>query len=443
MTAKFSIGVLQSFTDLYWYEDSYPVDAPDWRKGHPHVELARQFEAANFDYIFYLDSQGVMRGADGSMEAALKSMPPSHDPMLLLPILAQATSKIGLVATASTTYYPPFLLARAFNTIDNLSGGRAGWNIVTSIATSEAQNFGLDDVMDHDERYARADEFVDLTCRLWEAWEAGAEIRDERTLTYTDAAMVHSIDHAGRYFKSRGPLPASRSPQVIPYLAQAGASPAGREFAAKHAELTFVSSSGLSYEEMRLVRDDLRERTRRHGRNPDDLNVTFGITQRFLPDDFDQNLPVPVSDREYENAEAIMSISLNTDLSKFDRDKPFPADTPPAGIVSFFAAFVKASERGLTMREAVLEQYLGVDPHTPAAQAPGYHGTPEQIAAKVIETMEQVGGDGVMLVGPVGRGPVVEERLGRFAAVLRHAGVVRSNYSDGDTFRDRMRALRR
>ncbi|HWI22943.1 MAG TPA: NtaA/DmoA family FMN-dependent monooxygenase [Baekduia sp.] len=443
MANKFSLGILDAFTDPYWVEDTYPDGVGDWRTGQYYVDFVRQLEEAKVDFLFFLDIQAVVRGADGSMDAALKVGSPMLDPMYLMPLLARATKHIGLISTASTTFYPPFMLARAFSTLDSISGGRIGWNIVTSYEEGEALNYGLTEVPEHDERYERADEFVELTRKLWESWEPEAVIRDVETHTYTDGSKVHSVDHVGRYFRSRGPLPTGRSPQGVPFLAQAGASPRGRDFASKHGELTFVNSAGVPIDDLRAIREDLRARARKQGRNPDELNVTYSVLQRFLPDDFDQNEPLAVSEREYEGALHMMSQSLNTDLSQFAADKPFPVDTPPTGLLSMFEDFVAASKRGLTLREAVIETFVGVDPNQPAKDAPGFHGTPEQVADKIIEFMDQVGGDGVMLTGRTGSGPEFQEQfVERFMPRLREAGVVRSDYVEGATLRESMRALR-
>ncbi|HWI21627.1 MAG TPA: NtaA/DmoA family FMN-dependent monooxygenase [Baekduia sp.] len=443
MPNKFSLGVLQTFGDPYWFEDTYPENVGDWRTGQHFVDLARQLEQAKLDFSFFLDIQSVVRSADGSMDAALKVASPLSDPMYLMPLLAQATEHIGLISTASTTFYPPFMLARAFSTLDSVSGGRIGWNIVTSYEEGEALNYGLTEVPEHDERYDRADEFVELTRKLWESWEPEAVVRDLETRTYTDGSKVHSVDHVGKYFRSRGPLPTGRSPQGVPFLAQAGASPRGRDFAAKHAELTFVNSAGISIDDLRATREDLRERASKHGRNPDDLNVTYSVLLKFLPDDFDQSKPLPVPEQEFDFAMLAMSQTLNTDLSQFPLDEPFPVDTPPTGLLSMFEDFVAASRRGLTLRDAVIQTFVGADPQQPAKDAPGFHGTPEQVADKIIEFMDQIGGDGVMLTGDIGYGAEFQERFAeRFMPRLREAGVVRSHYLEGATLRESMRALR-
>ncbi|HWH25131.1 MAG TPA: NtaA/DmoA family FMN-dependent monooxygenase [Pseudolysinimonas sp.] len=443
MTKKFSIGTLQQFSDPYWGRADYPADAPDWTTGQSFIDQARQLEEAKFDYVFFLDVQAVVRDTQGSMEAALKVASTAPDPMYLLPLLAQATRHIGLIATASTTFYSPFMLARAFSTLDSIARGRVGWNIVTSYEEHEAKNYGLTETLPHAERYERADEFVEVARKLWESWEPDAVIRDLETMTYTDASRVHSVDHVGKYFRSQGPLVTSPSPQRVPFLAQAGASPRGRDFAAKHAELTFVNSAGVSTDDLKAARDDIRARAVSAGRNPDDINVTFSFLQQFLPDDFDQSLPVPISQQAYEFALLAMCQTLNLDLTAFPADEPFPVDTPPSGVTSMFENMIGASKRGLTLREAVTEQFVGVDPKMPARDAPGFHGTPEQVADKALEFMDAVGGDGIMLTGDIGSGDAFTERVTeRFMPRLRAGGAIREDYVDGMTLRESMKSLR-
>ena len=178
------------------------------------------------------------------------------------------TSHIGLIATASTTYNDPFNLARRFASLDHISGGRAGWNIVTTATQAAAQNFGLDEVPGHGERYQRAAEFVDVSVALWDSWEDGAEIGDKAAGRYADPARIHPVDFAGEYFRVRGPLNVPRSPQGRPLLVQAGSSDDGREFAARYAEAVFTAQQTLA--DAQEFYADLKRRARRRGRDPAD-----------------------------------------------------------------------------------------------------------------------------------------------------------------------------
>jgi len=220
----------------------------------------------------------VSEAYGGTSEVYLKyaTMAPKHDPAPLAAIMAAATSKMGIVATMSTTFYPPFLLARLCSTLDSIAEGRFGWNIVTSGEDGSAQNFGMDKLTEHDLRYDIADEYLDLVCQLWESWEPDAVIRDRETNTYADFKKVHAIHFAGKYFKSRGPLNTVRAPQGRPSFVQAGGSPKGRQFASKYADSIIAVANGV--EGMKAYRDDVRARAAAQGRNPDDIKVLFVVS---------------------------------------------------------------------------------------------------------------------------------------------------------------------
>src|SRR5450432_2489658 len=188
-----------------------------------YKRLARTAERGKLDSLFLADGP-VLWGNIGQRPAG------TLEPTVLLTVLAAVTEHIGLIATASTTYNEPYNLARRFASLDHLSGGRAGWNIVTTAEASSAQNFGLDDRPSHRERYQRAAEFVDVSARLWDSWEDDAELGDKEAGVYADVSRIHPVEYAGEYFRVRGPLNLPRSPQGRPLLVQAGSSPDGREF---------------------------------------------------------------------------------------------------------------------------------------------------------------------------------------------------------------------
>lgn len=226
---KFHLGYFTKFGATSWPGDGKEFGS-NWIDGSYHKELAKILEAAKFDFILFEDTVMVGDRYGGSMELDLKNatLAPKLDPLPLLPVMAQETSHIGLIATASTTFYPPYLLARLLSTIDSLTRGRAGWNMVTSSEKNSAQNFGLDKLLPPTVRYDVADEFVELTRKLWDSWEEGALVADPDTGVYVDHRKVHKIDFEGEHFRSRGPLNTVRSPQGYPVLCQAGASERGR-----------------------------------------------------------------------------------------------------------------------------------------------------------------------------------------------------------------------
>src|SRR5882762_2931491 len=273
---RLHFGWLMNFTANEW-NTPFGNDGNPWN-GKFYIEMAQAMEKACFDYIMIEDTLMVSEAYGGNSEVYLKyaTMAPKHDPAPLAAIMAAATSKMGVVATMSTTFYPPFLLARLCSTLDSIAEGRFGWNIVTSGEDRAAQNFGMEKLTEHDLRYDIADEYVDLVCQLWDSWEPDAVVLDRDTGVYADGAKVHTIDFQGRYYKSRGPLNTVRAPQGRPVFVQAGGSPRGREFAAKYADSIIATATGI--EGMKAYRDDVRARMAVHGRKPDDCKVLFLVS---------------------------------------------------------------------------------------------------------------------------------------------------------------------
>ena len=244
---------------------------------------------------------------------------PKHDPIPLATLIANDTEHLGVVATMSTTFWPPWMLARMSSTIDHIAGGRFGWNIVSSAEDRSAQNFGMDKMPEHDQRYEVADEYLDLVTQLWDSWEPDAVVLDHESGTYADGTKVHTIDFEGKYFKSRGPLNTARSPQGQPVFVQAGASPKGREFASKWADSIIATATGV--EAMKAYRDDVRERMVAHGRKPDDCKVLFlvspilGDTEAEAQAKYQQM----ISDPDYIQQILISISSISEiDFSQFD-----------------------------------------------------------------------------------------------------------------------------
>lgn len=253
------------------------VYAGSWR--HPATEhgfltagyyqdLGRTLEAGCFDMMFFDDRLAMPGIYGGSVAEAVHhgARPVKLDLGIVLGVLAGATRNIGLGATYSTTYYAPFHVARTFATLDHLTGGRAAWNIVTSVNDSEAQNFGLDQVIGHDERYDRADEFLEATTALWDSWEDDALVLDRVSGQFADGSKVHQLDFEGDWFRVKGPLTVPRSPQGRPVLIQAGSSGRGRDFAARWAELIFTGDPGI--EVARAHYKDQKDKLAEVGRDP-------------------------------------------------------------------------------------------------------------------------------------------------------------------------------
>jgi FMN-dependent oxidoreductase (nitrilotriacetate monooxygenase family) len=232
------------------------------------IDIAKRAEAGGFDALFLGDVLALQQGADRHLSDAM-------DPIVILSALAAKTKRIGLIGTASTSFDHPYHLARRFASLDHISGGRAGWNIVTSSNALEAQNFGLDTMPEHDQRYARAADVVDAALALWDSWDADARIADKQSGRYLDPAKVRVVDHRGPFIRTRGPLNVPRSPKGRPLLAQAGASEAGRDFAARYADLVFTVQASLP--EAQAFYADMKARAVRHGRSPDSILIYPGI----------------------------------------------------------------------------------------------------------------------------------------------------------------------
>jgi FMN-dependent oxidoreductase (nitrilotriacetate monooxygenase family) len=237
-------------------------------------DMARLLERGLFDAIFFADTLAISEGFGGSHAVAVQEgmHVPGADPFLIIPLMAAVTTHLGFAVTCSATYEPPFSLARRFSTLDHLTNGRIGWNVVTSYLPGAARNFGLEDQLSHDLRYDRADEYMDVVYKLWEAsWEEDAVLADRERQIYADPAKVHRIDHSGRFFQVRGPHLLSPSPQRTPVIFQAGSSGRGRAFAARHAEGVFVG--GYTRDVLGDYVRDLRETAKRDGRAGTDIKT--------------------------------------------------------------------------------------------------------------------------------------------------------------------------
>jgi FMN-dependent oxidoreductase (nitrilotriacetate monooxygenase family) len=427
-TKPFHMAWFMNFVADEW-NDNWGAGGADWT-GDFYVEMGKALERACFDYMIIEDKLMVSDAYGGSMEADLKhGVNPKHDPVPLAVLIAQATSRLGVVATMSSSFYPPFLLARLCSTVDHIAKGRFGWNIVTSGEDRSAQNFGLDRLYEHDHRYEMATEYVDLVCQLWDSWEPDAVVRDRERGVYVDHTKVHTIDFEGQFYKSRGPLNTVRAPQGHPVLCQAGASPRGREFAARTADTIIAAAQGPA--QMKAYRDDIRARMEAIGRKPDDCKVLFvvspvlGDTQTEAEDKKRRWF----SDPHYiEYALAEISSITEVDFKQFDLDKPLP-DVTTNGERGSLENFVQKG-KGKTLRELV-SGGLG--------QAAELVGTPDKVASEMGDIMEEVGGDGFLITSPVMRlnRRYITEITDGLVPALQRRGLVRTD-STYDQFRDNL-----
>jgi FMN-dependent oxidoreductase (nitrilotriacetate monooxygenase family) len=421
---RFHLAWFMNFTPDEWNEPFAADGGSPW-EGDFYIDMARALERACFDYMIIEDTLMVSDAYGGTMEAYLKHalMAPKHDPSPLAAIMAAATSRLGVVATMSTTFYPPFMLARLCSTLDHIARGRFGWNIVTSGEDGSAKNFGMDKLTEHDLRYDIADEYVDLVCQLFESWEPGAVVVDRESSTYADHTKVHTIDFEGRWFKCRGPLNTVRSPQGRPAFIQAGGSPKGRQFAAKTADSIIATANGI--EGMQEYRDDVRARAVAQGRKPDDVKVLFLISPVLGETDEEARAKqqrLSSSDTYIEQTLAGISSVTDIDFSQFDLDEPLPEITTNGeqGSLNKFAQ----RGSGKTLRQLVLDSG-GV------ADSIELVGTPDTVAAKMGDIMAEVGGDGFLISSPRMRNSrrYINEITDGLVPALQRRGLVRTEYA--------------
>lgn len=392
-----------------------------------YIDLARIAERGTLDAIFFADHPVLKDKTEFRPFDAL-------DPFTLVTALSGATRQIGLVATASTTYNDPYSLARRFATLDHVSKGRAGWNIVTTANAAAAANFGYPNHPDPDHRYRRADEFLVVALQLWDSWEDDAIVGDKDAPRFVDPAKIHRIDHVGEHFSVTGPLEVPRSPQGHPVLFQAGSSEPGKEFATRYAEAIFTAQPTLA--EGRDFYTDVKNRVRTHGRNPDTVHILPGLSaviggteaearalQRQL-----EELTVP--DYGLEQLSSIVGFPVTHD--DLDRPLRFPDnhDNATHFIKSRYALIKRLVEtENLTVRELLLRLSSGRGHRLIA-------GTPEQVADDIELWFTTGAADGFNLIPPA-----LPSSLAAFVdhvvPELRRRNLFRTEYT-GDTLREHL-----
>lgn len=418
------------------------VSAGSWRypgdQSHRYTDreywtdVARTAERGGFDAIFFADVRGIydVYGDDREMAIERAVQTPSNHPQALVPAMAEVTDHLGFAITRSTTYAHPYQLAREFSTLDHLTDGRVAFNVVTSYLESAARNLGLDERMDHDERYDRAEEFMQVCYRLWEgSWDDDSVVRDRERGVYTDPEKVREIDFEGEYFDVQGPHGCEPSPQRTPVIYQAGSSDRGRAFAAKNVEAVFTSQP--TEEGVKEYMADMRERAASHGRDPDSLDFYAGI--------------VPIVGETEEIAEAkhesyketidveatlaLLSGFMDMDLSELDPDQKLEHIETEA-IQGAVNAFTKSDpDREWTVRE--MAQFAGLGTTSPVVV-----GTPVEIADAFEYWFHEVGVDGFN-VKEVVRPASLRDFVDLVVPELRERGLVREEY-EGATLREGM-----
>ncbi|MEZ5143449.1 MAG: LLM class flavin-dependent oxidoreductase [Acidimicrobiales bacterium] len=420
------------------------VYAGSWR--HPATEhgfltasyyqkLGRTLEEGCFDLMFFDDRLAMPGIYGGSVAEAVRTgaRPVKLDLSVVIGAIAGVTEHIGLGATYSTTYYPPFHIARTFATLDHLSGGRAAWNVVTSVNDSEAQNYGVDEILGHDERYDRADEFMEATLGLWDTWDDDALVLDRASGVFADPRAVHELDFKGQWFDVRGPLTVPRCPQGRPVLLQAGSSGRGREFASRWAEVIFTGDPGL--EVARTHYRDQKERIVEAGRDPASvkmLPMAYAVVgeTRAQAEDREQLLL-------HDLVDPMASLTLLSELMNHDFSG-LPLDAP---ITDELIESVKGI-RGLVQN---LRQHIGGDTITLAdlaghratlLQGPRFVGTGADVADQMQEWFDADACDGFVLAATHCPG-AYEDVVRQVVPELQRRGVFRQRY-EGATLRENL-----
>jgi FMN-dependent oxidoreductase (nitrilotriacetate monooxygenase family) len=353
------------------------------------------------------------------------------EPVTLLSALSTVTERIGLVATASTTFHEPYNIARFFGSLDQLSSGRAGWNLVTSSNELEARNFSGVPHLRHADRYDRANEFIDVVLGLWNSWEDEAFLRDKESGLFFDPDKLHVLDHKGRHFEVRGPLNVSRSPQGHPVVIQAGSSEVGQELAARTAEVVFTAQRTL--QEAQKFYSELKGRLAKYGRAPDDLKIMPGVfpvvgrTEAEAREKFEelQNLIHP------ELGLALLSSHIGKlDLSSYPLDGPLP-DLPVTNASQSRQQLLVdlARRENLSIRQLYL-RVAGARGHWQLI------GTAEQIADELEERFLKFGADGFNVMPPTVPGGL-DDFIELVIPELRRRGLFRSEY-EGPTLRENL-----
>jgi FMN-dependent oxidoreductase (nitrilotriacetate monooxygenase family) len=424
---------LQGSSVQAWGEPWTGHIGTNWMQPTLFLDMARSLERACFDYILLEDSSYVGESFNGSTEVYLKNglSVPRQDPSVVAALMTQVTSRIGIVPTFGTFAYPPYLLARLVATLDQVSAGRIGWNAVTGSSDVAAMNFGLSGMPEHDLRYDMADEYLEVVKRLWSSWEPGAILADRQGGTLVDHAKVHGVHFEGKYFKTRGPLNSGPAPQGQPVIAQAGGSPRGRRFAAAHADTIVVNAKGI--EAMRAYRDDIRRTMAACGRDPGHCKVLY-LVNPIIGETMEEALER--KERRRMRAEETLVQRLahfgkvtNIDFGRFDLDKPLPDDVTTNGHQQNLEQF-RRKAAGRSIRETMAD-YNATDLSVELC------GTPDSVAARMGEVMEEVGGDGFLFSMPNVQRRTLAEIEDGLVPALQDRGLVRHAYAHAQ-FRDNL-----
>ncbi|PFO01446.1 LLM class flavin-dependent oxidoreductase [Bacillus sp. AFS076308] len=390
-----------------------------------YTNQAQKAEAGKFDLVFIADGLHIN-------EKSIPHFLNRFEPLTILSALAAVTSKIGLVGTLSTSYSEPFNVARQFASLDHISHGRAGWNVVTSPLEKTALNFSktIEEHPDHAKRYRIAAEYLEVAKGLWDSWEDDAFVRDKETGVFFDTDKLHHLNHRGEFFSVQGPLNIGRSKQGRPVIFQAGSSEAGKNLAAKEADAIFTGHPTLKAAQ--TFYQDVKERAKAYGRNPDELVILPGISPIIAATE-------EAAERKYQEIASLVSIDKaldylgryfeHHDFSQYPLDEPFP-ELGDLGKNSFRSHTDRikrqAKEEKLTLRQVALRE---------TTPKPAFFGTPEKVADLIQEWFEAGGADGFIIGSAVPKG--LNDFVDYVVPILQKRGIFRTDY-EADTLRDNL-----
>ena len=427
--AGFQIAAPVSHSHAAW---RHPATNADFLDLGYYQSVARILERGKFDFMFFADvlatprrygndiRDPIRRGTQGAL---------GLDPIMVVAALISATQRLGLAVTKSATYYTPYDIARSFATLDHLSRGRVAWNVVTSLNQAEGQNFGYDDMLDHEQRYDRAEEFLEVAFELWGSWEEGALVQNRETGVFADPDRVHEINHVGDHFQIRGPLNVPRSPQQRPVIIQAGASSRGKDYAARWAEAIFEIEP--SPENRRAYYQDVKTRVSNFGRDPSRVKI-FPAVVPFIGET--ESIAREKQTHHNELADPIsglITLSMHTDhdFSHYPLDKPVADISAPGSQGLFAVARSLSMKNELTLRDVGKLYAQGIT-------LPQLVGTASQVADMLEHSLIEEEADGFMISAAYSPG-AFEEFVALVVPELQRRGRFRSEYS-GLTLRDHL-----
>lgn len=415
----FSMNCVSHIQQGLWVRDD--TRQVEYKSLDPWLELARILEAGCFDALFLADVTGLYDTYRGGAETSFREgmQVPVNDPMLLVPAMATVTEHLGFAFTSSIFQAHPFTFARQLSTLDHLTGGRVAWNIVTSYLPNAAASLGLEGLPLHDDRYDRADDYLDVTYKLWEgSWEDDAVVADRRRRVYADPTKVHPVDHHGPFYDVAGPHLSEPSPQRTPVLFQAGSSERGREFAARHAECVFIVTNRRN---VARITGDVRRRAARYGRRPEDITFYQGLSPVVGGTEAEAKAKAAELTEQLstEAGLAHLSGSIGVDLGAIDPDRPLETFDSQAmqGMVKSLLESAPPGTR--TFRDLARQNMTGQFTV----------GSAEQVA-DILESWGEAGIDGFNLVYSTTPGTFVDFIDG-VVPILQERGLAQKDYAPG------------